>query len=138
MVSSALIAFPRLFLTPHCLRQFSYTNYFLSYKVCCDCSTESSLYPCFKVIIQACTFAQYHIQRHVVFPSRLFDAHNQAIEYLWQAFYNAIDLAAAHANALTVDSRVRTTINDGASPGCNLDPVTMSPHTWIHIEVAIV
>ena len=56
----------------------------------------------------------------------MFDTHNQAIEHLWQGFYDAIDLAAAHADALAVDSGIRATVDDGAASRRNLNPITMA------------
>src|SRR5258706_1579774 len=90
----------------------------------------------FERVIQFYTWPENDEERHVVASSRTFQADDQAIEHLRYVFYDAIDLTAAHTNALAVNGRVGSAIDYGASPGSNLHPVAMPPNTWKHLKVA--
>src|SRR5579875_1361101 len=68
---------------------------------------------------------------------RAFEADDQTIQDFWYIFNHAVDLAATHPNALAIDRRVGTPVDDRAASRRNFDPIAMPPDTWIDIEIAI-
>src|SRR5438093_4758322 len=62
---------------------------------------------------------------------------HQAIEDLPEVLDRAVQLAGAHANTHPVDRRVRAAIDDHPAVRGDLDPITVAPDTWVHLEIAL-
>ena len=88
-------------------------------------------------VVQFGTIPKHYEEWHVVFPTWLLDAHNQAIQHLWKRLYDSVDLTAPHSDSHPVNRGVRSPSDNGAARGRNLDPVPVSPHPRIHFEVAL-
>src|SRR5579884_3568027 len=97
--------------------------------------------PIFNVFLQLIrqfnTWTQHHKKRHIVTTTWALHPDNQTVKHLRYVLHHAIDLAAAHTNALAVDCRVRAAINHSAASGCNLYPVAMPPDSGEHLKVAL-
>src|SRR5579883_2226263 len=86
-------------------------------------------------LIQYYPIAQDDKERHVVAPTRQFDADDQAIQDFRQPLDNPIDLATAHPDAHAVNGRVRTTVDDRAALRSQLNPIAMTPDAGIHRKI---
>ena len=77
-------------------------------------------------------------ERHPVAAVGLFDADDEGLADLGEAFDGFVDVGGAHADALAVEGGVGAAVDDDGAAGGDGDPVAVAPDAGVRVEVAVV
>ena len=77
-------------------------------------------------------------ERHPVAAVGLFDADDEGLADLGEAFDGLVDVGGAHPDALAVEGGVGAAVDDDGAAVGEGDPVAVPPDAGVHVEVAVV
>src|SRR5215218_8318500 len=98
---------------------------------------DTPLYPVLQIVVEFDTFLQDHEERHNGASPFSGDVDDEAVGHLLDLVDGGVDLARSHPYAAAVYGRVGAAVDHAGAVLFYLDPISVTPHAGIYVEVAL-